>query len=197
MKIRKRIIHWLLGLTLTALSVTALPVQAGNIHRSCKAWFRVYMSTVANSANNERLLNITQHWSLLGPPHTTYAFSASGGCGAAVPNRCRRRASEAAIKCMRAQVKNPSTVPAACRTNAIHNYHVTQFPKLVKFTACDWMYRHSNINLKILPNPYTVNTNIFAVVVGDKGCGGGNRTMVVKKDLGAMAVSCENRQSAH
>lgn len=197
MKTRKGITHWLLGLSLAALSITTLPAQAGNIHRSCKAWFRVYMSTVSNSANNETLLHITDYWSLLGPPHVTYEFSATGSCGATVPNRCRRRASEAAIKCMRAQVKTPSTVPAACRTNAIHNYHVTQFPKLVQFTACDWMSHRSNINLKILPNPYTVNTNIFAVVVGDKGCGGGDRTMVVKKDLGGMAVSCENRQSAH
>lgn len=171
------------------LSATATPAWAGNVHRSCKAWYKIHMNSVMDSTHKQHLLNLAQDWSIVGPRGESYTFSARGGCGASLPNRCRRRASEAALTCMQAQFQNPASTPPACRTNNIRNYPVTNLPKLVRQAVCDWMHKRSGVNPTILPKPYAVDTNIFAVVIGDKGCGGGNRDRM-EKNLGTMVVSC-------
>ena len=180
---RCRLTSTLLVIALGVLSAIALPVWAGNVHRSCKAFYSFHMSQAVD-ANNKWLVNIAN----VGSVHDS-TFSARGGCGSVVPNRCRRRASEAAMKCMEAHARQPASTPAACKSADVQAYKVGNLEKALQQSVCDYMRNQSGVNTALLPKPYYVTTTLKATIVGDKGCGGGDRTKVVK-DLEFFRISC-------
>lgn len=187
MTTRKRFTWLPVLIALGVLSTAPPPAHAGNVHRSCTASYEVILSYVQD-ANHRWLADIGQIVAL-GKRGEDYWFSGRGGCGAAVPNRCRRRASQAALKCMQAHVQNPSTRPAACNSNDVHDYRIGNFKKLVQQAACNHMNKKSPVSLGLLPNPYYVVVTVQGSTWGDAGCGGGNRR-TVKRQFGKIVVSC-------
>lgn len=187
MTTRNRYTYPALFITLSILSVITLPARADNVHRSCNATYETILSDVQDA--NQRWLATIGQTVALGKRSEDYLFSARGGCGAAVPNRCRRRASEAALKCMQAHVQNPSARPAVCSGNNIHNYRIGDLKKLVQQAACTYMNSHSPVRLDLLPKPYYVLVTMQGYIFGDAGCGGGDRR-TVKRQFGKIVVSC-------
>ncbi len=177
----------LLVVVLTLLCVFAWPTQADNIQRSCTANYQIYIVRAA-TASNVQLAPVGK-WTAFGSTHLDYQFTARRGCGRSVPNRCRQRASTAALNCMQAHVRNPGSTPTACRGNGVRDYRIGNMQRLLQQSVCKFMNERSGINPTILPNPYYVDTTIRAYIHGDRGCGGGNR-LHVKRDLGSVRVRC-------
>lgn len=184
---RQRPGHALTLLVLSALWVSAAPVQADNIQRSCKAVYQIYVSR-AVTASNMQLVDIGK-WGSLGASSEDYPFTARRGCGRTVPNRCRRRAGAAALKCMQAHTQSLGNTPNACRSNGVQGYRIGNMQRLLQQSVCKFMGERSGVNTAILPKPYYVDTVIRAYIYGGPGCGGGDHRKV-KRDLRSVRVRC-------
>jgi hypothetical protein len=129
MKKRNQVYSLLLWIVFFALSASIQASAADNIERSCKAYYAVrvgYTETIAG----HQLSKLVQL------PMKNYEFSARRGCGRTVPDRCRKRAMEAIKQCMVAHANNPATMPAACTSNGVDNYRITNLEKAVQETVC-------------------------------------------------------------
>jgi len=100
-----------------------------NIERSCNAHYAVRVSYTETVAGHRvsNLVMLTM---------SNYGFSARRGCGRTVPDRCRKRALEAIKQCMVAHANSPATMPAACTSNGVNNYRITNLEKAVQETVC-------------------------------------------------------------
>ena len=172
---------------LGALCVSALivqPAQANNIERSCKAHYSLHLSTI-NNEQGQWLYSIAD---VIGTGREN-AFTARRGCGLTVPNRCRQRASEAAMQCMQAHAKTPAEVPAECRSDGVRNYSVGNLEQFAQAKACDFVQKRSKVNPGALPKGYTIKLTVKGKVYGDEGCGGGDRRET-SADLLPLTVTC-------
>jgi len=176
----------LVGL-LAMLGVIAGPTQADNIQRSCAADYQIFISRAVTASNMN--LVIIGKWGTLGATSEDYTFTARRGCGRTAPNRCRQRASAAALQCMQAHTQSLGNTPSACRSNGVQGYRVGNMQKLLQESVCRFMGEHSGVNTSILPKPYYVDTTIRAYIHGYQGCGGGSR-MKVKRELRSVRVRC-------
>lgn len=126
-----------------------------NIQRSCKAHYTVVLSP--QSQYGEVSL-----------PMMDYAFSARRGCGRTVPNRCRKRALEAIKQCMDAHATAPATMPAACTSNGVENYRITNLRTAIRETVCGHLRntRKWDGRLELRNIPYS----LWGEVSGGEGC---------------------------
>jgi hypothetical protein len=129
-----------------------------NIERSCKAEYEVRLT----------------FWKPKGVTHGVqlhmrdYEFSARRGCGRTVPNRCRKRAREAIKQCMVAHATAPATMPAACTSNGVENYRITNLEKAVQETVCSFVNtNHMGIGVADL-----YDVALWGISSGDEGCWG-------------------------
>lgn len=183
----KRVTRLALLLALGMLSTAPLSAQAGNIQRGCTALYQVYIVR-AVTASNLQLVGINKWW-VLGSRSEDYQFTARRGCGSTVPNRCRRRASAAALQCMRTHSQSLGDTPPACRSDGIRGYRVVNFNNLLQQSVCRFMTERSGVAQSILPKPYYVDTTIRAYIYGGPGCGGADHRKM-KRDLRNVRVRC-------
>jgi hypothetical protein len=167
-----------------ASALIVQPAQADGIERSCTAYYALHLSTI-NNEQGQWLYSIAD---VIGTGQEN-SFTARRGCGLTVPNRCRQRASEAAMQCMAAHAKNPAQAPAECRSDGVQNYSVGNLEQFAQTKACDFVRNRGKVNPGALPKGYTVKLTIKGKVYGDEGCGGGNRRDT-SADLLPLTVSC-------
>lgn len=103
-----------------------------NIERSCKAEYAVRLTFMEERAGHTVSGLVTLRVK-------NSEFSARRGCGRTVPNRCRKRALEAIKQCMVAHANAPATMPAACTSNGVENYRITNLGKAVQETVCSFL----------------------------------------------------------
>lgn len=169
-------IYRLIKLALLASLPLATAVHADtNIERSCSAKYRVYIPESVFSDGRPQF-RVDGHE----PLAEQYTFSARRGCGATVPNRCRQRASEAALACMTDHAKNPGSRPASCTRDGVHGYTLTNLEAPVKAAACKHAKGYWGAEKYNNALPVTLKTSIKAIVSGDDGCDGKDSKSVVK-----------------
>jgi hypothetical protein len=166
--------------------ISSTAVADDNIERSCRAKYGLYIVETVNSEG--RIMKKIDGHALLDPK---YEFSARRGCGRLVPNRCRQRAGEAALQCMTAHANAPANKPAACTSNGVDNYSITNLEAPVQEVACRVVkqYLGSEQYKKLLP--LGIRTTVKAFVEGDKGCGGGNEKYKMEY-VSTIVVTCNN-----
>jgi hypothetical protein len=148
------------------------------IERSCKAYYAVRVFYREKVADHWVEKNVTLAMK-------DYEFSARRGCGRTVPDRCRKRALEAIEQCMVAHAKNPATTPAACTSNGVVNYRITNLEKAVQETVC----KYANV-----PNHRLNLPNIYQITLTNFPSGEECYTESMQGDLGSFKVtSCPAR----
>ena len=175
------------SLFVIGLGSTALPCSAPaqNIERSCSAGYRLHLSVI-ESADGGTRVPVAEVIGGVANPDGSFGFSATRGCGAGVPNRCRRRASEALMACMAAHAATPGERPAACDSGGISAYQIADLGKIITSTVCSYL---TSQGFQV-PRPYAIDVTIKGKVYGDDGCGGGDRNSL-ERDLAAMRVTCD------
>lgn len=174
--------------SLVIAALWALPALAGDtVERSCKAAYRLHLSAIED-AGGTKLIPIADVIGGVANPDGSFGFSARRGCGATVPDRCRRRAGEAAMACMQAHASARGTMPRQCTSDGVTDYQITNLETVVRGRACEEV-RKRGINESILPRPYYIKVTIKGMVYGDSGCAGGDRN-TMERDLAALRVAC-------
>ena len=87
---------------LLGLSIISTEAVAANIKRSCSATYSAMVDSVTFNSKHVGLPYEVVQVGYIGE-----AFTAQGGCGKLVPNRCRKRARDKLLACARAHVKSP------------------------------------------------------------------------------------------
>jgi hypothetical protein len=187
MKIRNQVRVFLLFCVVCSPLASLQAIAEDNIERSCKAKYGLYIIDTVN-ARGSAGIKIDSHTLL----DQKYEFSARRGCGRTVPNRCRYRASEAAIQCMATHANAPATKPAACTSDGVENYSITNLEKPVQEAACRVARESLGPDRYRQLAPLRVKTSVKAFVDGDKGCGGGDSKFVMKY-VGTIIVTCTNQ----
>ena len=175
------------AISLAAVSSIALfshPVLAVDIERSCNAYYRFHLGGVDNETGNH-VFAIAE---VIG---SQSQFTARRGCGQTVPNRCRRRASEAAMQCMQAHAKNLAQAPAECRSNGVQNYPVDNLEQFAKTQVCAYLKNSGKVTFNSLPPGYSVTVGIKGKVWGDEGCGGGDRRDTEVDLVKNLKIKCD------
>jgi len=166
----------------------ALPAVAENtVERSCKAAYRLHLGAIEN-AGGAALIPIADVIGGIANPDGSFGFTARRGYGATVPDRCRRRAGEAAMACLEAHANARGTMPQQCTSDGVTDYQIANLEAVVRARACEEV-RKRGIDESILPRPYYIKVTIKGMVFGDSGCGGGDRNKI-ERDLAALRVAC-------
>lgn len=168
----------------SSFALFAHPVLAANIERSCNAYYRFHLGGVDNETGNH-VFGIGE---VIG---SQSGFTARRGCGQLVPNRCRRRAGEAAMQCMRAHTKNMAQAPAECRSEGVQNYPVSNLEQFAKTQVCAYLKNSGKVTFNSLPPGYSVNVTIKGFVWGEEGCGGGDRRDTEADLLRDLTIKCD------
>ena len=157
-----------LPVILIGLSLITTEAFAANIKRSCSAEYSASVDRITYESKN------------LGMPHDIVkigflgdAFTAQGGCGKLVPNRCRKRARDKLLNCARAHANSPNQLPQACSPNTVKKYPGANLQSIVKAAACKSKLGTSN-HLKIkdfLPSRYQLKVLLKVHVRGGDDCG--------------------------
>ena len=173
-----RFIAFLLSV-ISPLFMLALSVPASaEIKRHCKMSYRVVLSQGIKTDNKPFFLIAPLHEAQLplrfvnpdGPTNAADFMQASGKCGNAVPNRCRRRASAKLQKCAQQQFSNLNNRPASC--GVVKNYlQGTRLNDFIKEKACK-RFRETYYKYTYSPTPqsYSVTATPYVSIFGDKGC---------------------------
>lgn len=152
---------------LLGLSIIGTEVPADNIKRSCKAH---YFGWVTRIDSNQGRLNVPMQ--TISFAFSDHEFSAQGGCGKLVPNRCRKRARNKLLACAKAHVNSPNQPPAECRPNALTRYPIQNLTSMIKEKACGALKSKDGIRVTdILSKPYQVKVVLGVFVSGDDDCG--------------------------
>lgn len=167
----------ILPVVLLGLSIIGTGVFADNIKRSCQAEYYAWVKSINSDG---RTLNVPAQ--AIGFAFRDHNFSAKGGCGKLVPNRCRNRARDTLLACAKAQVNAPQQKPQECRGNAITRYPIQDLTPIIKEKACGELVSKDGIRVStLLKKPYQVTVMVGVYVSGDNGCGfSKHRTAVVE-----------------
>lgn len=159
-------------LTLTGLLLANCAHAGDTIERSCQANYALHVGSLRAPDSTVDLINHNDFISArrLDHPGDPLAFSARRGCGATVPNRCRERASAAAMACMVEHGRHPGSRPAACGRDGVRDYRIDDLAAQVRERACAWAADNQHFSEKVLPKPYVVMVNVVGFVHGDSGC---------------------------
>lgn len=163
--------------TFYLLSLSA-PARAIDIKRSCKAYYKIHMTNGVKTDGSPFFLIAPlqeAHVALKfkntdGPSRPEDAVSASGTCGATVPNRCRRRAAAKLKKCAEDQFNNLSVRPGSC--GVVKNYlEGTSMKAFIEEKACKRLGdTYSRFTYLQAPQSYTITAKPQVSISGDKGC---------------------------
>jgi hypothetical protein len=157
----------ILLVVLLGLSVIGLEVSADNIKRSCNAY---YYGWVTRIETNHGTLNVP--FQAINFGLSGFEFSAQGGCGKLVPNRCRRRARDKLLACAKAQVNSPNQTPGECSENALTKYPLHNLTSAIEQKACGELISTDGIRISsLLSKPYQVHVMIGVSVRGKDDCG--------------------------
>jgi len=189
MTARHLLIAALLSCTAAGPWAASSALAQDNIERSCKAGYAIYMNDVQDELGRH-LARIDQG---PGPGHAIYDFSARRGCGRTVPNRCRQRASEALMQCMVAHAKAPASTPAACTSEGVQNYRLTNLEKPIQAVVCPHAKEYLGARFSSLPDRYFISTTVKGFVDGDDGCGGGD-SKYVSQNIVTLKIPCTKGQ---
>jgi len=155
---------------LVGLSIISSVAHASNIKRSCSATYRTMVDSVTF---NSRTVKLPYNFAYAG--YTSDSFSAEGGCGKLVPNRCRKRARNKLLACARAHVKSPGNLPQECRPNKIKRYPGANLQSIIKAKVCKSRLPVKKVPTfgirEFLPSHYQVNVLLEIFVSGNEGCG--------------------------
>lgn len=157
-----------LPIILIGLPLITTDALAANIKRSCSATYSAMLDRVTYDSKN-----IGMPYEVVQVGYISEAFTAQGGCGKLVPNRCRKRARNKLLACVRAHANSPNQLPAACASNNVKNYPGANLPSIIKAKACKSVLGTSN-HLKIksfLPSQYQLKVLLKVNVRGDDDCG--------------------------
>lgn len=174
-----------------SLLLGASPLLADNIERSCDIRYRLHLGQI-QGVTNVRLVSIAD---FIATPraadglHELWTFTARRGCGRTVPNRCRERASEAAMACMVSHGQSPANKPDACTKDGVKDYPFDNLERTIRQHVCNWAAKNDRFNETILPRPYHVNVDLQAVINGDTGCGGPGKS-IITRSVYRTEVSC-------
>lgn len=145
-----------LGVFLTLGIVLAFlePAEA-KIRRSCRAHYELRFELLNGTSQTDKIIAEIGH------------FYARRGCGRNVPDRCRRRARDAAHLCMAKHWENRTTprVPTACQTDGVHDYSIGHLEKAIERAAASEL-QEFNTEVPVRNAAFKV----FAVTEGDSGC---------------------------
>jgi hypothetical protein len=183
-------------LTLLLISILGLflfntNIFAKNIKRTCNAEYSIYMYDARVPNTTRVLFRINQE--AKGTAVESYRkFTAKGGCGKLVPNRCRKRARNAILDCTRAHAKHPSKTPAECNSKNIMNYKINDFNTLIKKTVCLWIGSQRGVDKSFLQEPFEVDTLVKININGKKGCGKKNPANI---DIGGQTYKVYGNDS--
>jgi hypothetical protein len=140
---------------------------AGNIKRSCKAYYWGWVTRLETTHGN---LNIPL--GAISFALSKSEFSAQGGCGKLVPNRCRKRARNKLLACAKAQVNSPNQPPGECRDNDITRYPIQNLTSAIKEKACGELKTRDGVRISgLLTRPYKVQVMLGVHVHGSDACG--------------------------
>ena len=157
-----------LPIILIGLPLITTDALASNIKRSCSAKYYAMVDKITYGSKNLGMpYEVVQVGSL------SNSFSAQGGCGKLVPNRCRARARNKLLACARAHANSGSHLPAACASNKIKNYPGANLPAIIKAKACKSQLGTSN-HLRVksfLPSQYQLKVLLKVHVRGNDDCG--------------------------
>lgn len=141
------------------------PAFGDNIERSCQARYIVYLKYGPP----------TQRAPGPGIPILMKGseFSARRGCGSNVPNRCRERARDAIMQCMKDHSQMGwnavHTMPAACTSNGVQNYPITDIFEAVQETVCNHL-KWDKEKSRWEHEPDLDNADLWADISGNAGC---------------------------
>lgn len=157
----------ILLIVLLGLLAIGTEVFADNIKRSCNAY---YFGWVTRIESNQGTLNIPMQ--AINFALSDKKFSAQGGCGKLVPNRCRKRARDKLLSCAKAQVNSPNQTPQECRENKLTRYPIQNLTSAIKEKACGELKSRDGIRISaLLSRPYKVKVLLGVSVHGDDDCG--------------------------
>ena len=125
--LRKRFVLKTISAVAIALSLTVVNTHA--ITRSCDAKLLITKS---------------------GKEGFPESFSAKGNCGSNVPNRCRERAKEAAIKCaaIHWDKRWDRKKPEHCEPGAnVHDYGINDLKQWIENRSCEKGWNKGTVNL--------------------------------------------------
>lgn len=173
-----RFIAFLLSV-ISVLFMFALSAPASaEIKRHCKMSYKVVLSQGIKTDGRPFFLIAPLQDAQLplkfvnpdGPTNPSDFMQASGQCGNAVPNRCRRRASAKLQKCAQQQFSNLNNRPASC--GVVKNYlQGARMSDFIKEKACSRLtktyYRYTYTQT---PQSYSVTATPNINIFGDKGC---------------------------
>lgn len=154
-------------LKLYILSILIVPViVSANISRTCSAHYEITLYIGNTTTLTDKIV-------------ITYgSFSAKGGCGKIVPNRCRERARNSAHNCMKEHWDMPAkigdTMWTPCSNSAIINYRVNKAESLkaqIEQELCN------------IFSFQTMNVEVNALTKGKKKCS-------KKVRLGSFTIRC-------
>jgi hypothetical protein len=157
----------ILLIAVLGLSIIGTDVLADNIKRSCKAQYYAWVDRIESSQGT---LNIPMQTISFG--FQKKEISAQGGCGKLVPNRCRKRARDKLLACVKAHVKSPNQAPGECREKDVTRYPIQNLASMIKEKACGQLKSRDGIRVTdILPRPYKVWVTVGVHVSGNDDCG--------------------------
>ncbi|MGK7935865.1 MAG: hypothetical protein AB4206_08710 [Xenococcaceae cyanobacterium] len=123
------------------INKTEKPIKLAGITRSCNAYYLVVSPSLSAKYG-----------------HKVAPFYATRGCGSSVPNRCRRRARDAAHTCMQDHWSYKKVMPQSCQyREGVHNYNVINLADTLTGVVC-----------RYTDDPY-FRADIYRVTKGDKG----------------------------
>ncbi|MHB1191780.1 MAG: PAN domain-containing protein [Longimicrobiales bacterium] len=188
------------------IAVTAAPTHAQTrmIDRSCDATLLVH---IVGEEGGGVLFTFNPAIPDIAPP---YKFGCQGTCGALVPNRCRRRASEVGFKCMRALAGNPESgsnfeeecpswslgLPAS-NVQGMLDFRMRERPLAAYFrnyvcaAANGWYDSHTPAR----EHDAVIRYEILGRTWGDTGCGGGDDKRKTET-LAMHTMTCERERGA-
>lgn len=165
----------ILLIAILALFTLSTEVFAGKIKRGCTAGYYAHVIGFDYNYNTStRKMEETKHIPLdilnvaFGEE---YKFKAHGSCGKLVPNRCRKRARDALLPCVKAHVKSPKQMPKECRSDSIEKYPIQNLKSIIEKKVCKPLYTRDGFLVTYFPKPYQVHLILGAAIRGKQGCG--------------------------
>lgn len=148
----------------------AADANAGNIKRSCYAYYHATVNSITfDNGTGEKTVGLPLESVTVGDSNKR--FTAEAGCGKLVPNRCRKRARNKLLACVKAHANSPSRLPAECKQ--VKNYAGADLiATTVKPMLCGKLATKDGIRLTaFLARPYKLKVLLGVSVHGGDDCG--------------------------
>ncbi|MBT8496059.1 MAG: hypothetical protein KJO07_23650 [Deltaproteobacteria bacterium] len=154
------------------IAVTSIGIEAsaGNIKRSCNAYYYATIESITfDNGTGERTVSLPLESLNVGDSNKR--FAADAGCGKLVPNRCRKRARNKLLACVKAHARSPKRLPVACK--ALKSYvGANLVTTTIKPMVCGKLITKGGIRLTdFLTGSYKLKVLLGVSVHGGDDCG--------------------------